>query len=111
MRKKKHPVSVYARQYLYFCTSDANKMSPRLFSALCFTSTKVQKLTHQILGVGLLACGDAAYVSIRQHTSAYVSIRQHTHQILGASLLARGDKVVEVSVNVSRGRSRSQRLA
>jgi hypothetical protein len=107
-RREKNRQCICASVFL-LCTSEANKVSPRLFSAL-HTSTKVQILTHQILDASLLARGHAAYVSIRQHTSAYVSIRQHTHQILGASLLARGHKVVEVSVYVSRGRRRSQRL-
>ena len=52
------PVLFLLRQYLYFCTSTASTLSTR----------SVPELT-------------SAYVSIRQHTSAYVStrsIRQHT---------------------------------
>jgi hypothetical protein len=33
----------------------------------------------------ILACTDAAYVSIRQHTSAYVSIRQAVQVVLACT--------------------------
>jgi hypothetical protein len=49
------PWQARQRQYLYFCTSKANKLDCR-FEKLCCPST-------------------SAYVSIRQHTPAYVSIR------------------------------------
>jgi hypothetical protein len=52
------PWQARQRQYLYFCTSKANKLGCR-FEKVCCPST-------------------SAYASIRQHTSAYVSIRQHT---------------------------------
>jgi hypothetical protein len=66
-RTSAHPATAAAkrllRQYVYFCTSKASKMS---------TCTDGCDLHEH------LACEPPAYVSLRQHTSAYVSIRQHT---------------------------------
>jgi hypothetical protein len=52
------------RQYLYFGTSKASKLSTCGGSRSCAPM--------------LLSQHTSAYVSIRQHTSAYDSIRQHT---------------------------------
>jgi hypothetical protein len=70
------------RQYLYFCTSEASKLSTKLS-----TKRRTCQAHHRGGCAGRLPSGGstcsrsspvaASYVSIRQHTSAYVSIRQH----------------------------------
>jgi hypothetical protein len=57
------------RQYLYFCTSKASKLST------C-AGAEAYEARHVVRAPRLRHT--SAYVSIRQHTSAYVSIRQHT---------------------------------
>jgi hypothetical protein len=54
------------RQYLYFCTSKASKLSA------CRSRSMIPRLEHTP------SRHTSAHVSTRQHTSAYVSIRQHT---------------------------------
>jgi hypothetical protein len=63
------------RQYLYFCTSKASKLSTILRS-----SSSCSRCICSLCSLSLTCIRQhtLAYVSIRQHTSAYVSIRQHT---------------------------------
>jgi hypothetical protein len=67
--KRAHAPPILQRlrcQYLYFCTSEASKLSTCHHQALC-VSTLLPSRTNCMI-----------HVSIRQHTSAYVSKRQHT---------------------------------
>jgi hypothetical protein len=64
------------RQYLYFCTSKASKLSTWAGARHgTHPSAHAPPSSHFLL---LIRQHTSAYVSIRQHTSAYVSIRQHT---------------------------------
>ncbi len=64
------------RQYLYFCTSKASKLSAE---GSCFCLRTRARERREALDVSIRQ-HTSAHVSIRQHTSAYayVSIRQHT---------------------------------
>ncbi len=80
------PVVQLRREYLYFCTSKASKLSTWrlctsqrtlrshcLLSPTAHTCRSIRQYTSAYVSIHT-----SAYVSIRQHTSAYVSIRQHT---------------------------------
>ena len=71
------------RQYSYFCTSKASKLSTcrQLFSQVRHTRYHSLRLARQHPHLHT-----SAYVSIRQHTSAYVSICQHTTSALLGSI-------------------------
>ena len=87
------------RQYVYSCTSKASKVSTSSSRLRVFALGGRCRLTRplSLSGIDIRSSSLFPYVSIRQHTSAYV-IRQHTSYVRLLDYLARLQHTSYVSI-------------